>query len=132
MYTKGCNTLSKERVMRDSNRRSAILGLAGGAGAAACVALLMGQGGAQPPAQRGQDYFVTGEGTHAYLWQRDGTNLRFVSQADTTRMTPDRRDPIKPLDPNRPADPAKPMDPKPMDPKPTDPKPTDPRPTTPK
>jgi len=81
------------------NRKSALMGLAGGAGAAMCVALLMGQGGAQPGGGKG-DYFVTGEGTHAYLWQRDGTSLRFVSQADTTRM-PDRRPEPRPIDPDR-------------------------------
>ena len=91
----------------ERNRKSLLAGLAGGAGAAMCVALLMGQGGAQPPGQqRGGDFFVTGEGTHAYLWQREGTSLRYVSQADTTR--PPRHDPARPADPDRkPTDPPK-------------------------
>jgi hypothetical protein len=107
--------------MRDLNRRSLFLGLAGGAGAAAVVAILMGQSGQPATAGRGQDYFVTGEGTQAYLWQRDGTNLRFVSQADTTRVTPREparpMDPAKPTDPNRPTTPGTPTTPKPGDPK---------------
>jgi len=101
--------------MRESKQRSLIAGLAGGAGAAACVALLMGQAGTQPT-QRGGDYFVTGEGNHAYLWQRDGNNLRFVSQAETMRPgrenKPDHDRERRPMDPSKPTEPHKPGDPK--------------------
>lgn len=114
--------------MRGSNRRTTILGLAGGVGAAACVGLLMGQAGTQPG--RGQEFFVTGSGSQAYLWQRDGTTLRMVGQGNSTGML-DPRDTNRPMDPSRPVDPSKPLDPNRPDPnKPTDP--SNPRPSTPK
>jgi len=123
--------------MEPTNRKSFLVGLAGGAGAAACVALLMGQAGTQPPDRTNptsttppstqpvtppgtprnmgmqQEYFVTGDGNQAFLWQREGSTLRFVSQAEGTRGRDPARDPMR--DPGRTTDPLKPKDP-PKDP----------------
>ena len=98
--------------MQRSHRRSMLIGLAGGAGAACCAAFLMGQAGSQPPGAgagpKGSEYFVTGDMSRACLWQRDGTTLRFVSQAESVRMPPPREPTTKPMDPpTKPTDPPK-------------------------
>lgn len=94
--------------MRKFNGAPAFLGLIAGTGITACAALLMGQGAqpgttpsAQPPQttypnqSRAGEYFVTGDGSTAHLWVREGMNLRHVADADTTRTpgtTPRDRD----------------------------------------
>lgn len=90
---------------------STVLGLIAGVGITTTAALLMGQGAQQPatppstqPQQptypnqgRGGEYFVTGDGTSAHLWVREGMNLRHVADADATRM-PGRTPGDKPAD----------------------------------
>jgi hypothetical protein len=91
---------------------STIVGLIAGSGITAAAALLMGQGaqpptttppsGTQPqqttyPQNRSGEYFVTGDGSSAHLWVREGMSLRHVADADTTR-TPGRTPGDKPAD----------------------------------
>jgi hypothetical protein len=102
--------------MRTLNRTSLFLGMAAGVGVSTCAAVLMGQGVAdqpanpsttyqpsnpasnsdirQPGARMGSEYFVTGDGTRAHLWMRDGTSLRWVSSGDSSNRTMPSERPI--------------------------------------
>ncbi len=64
-----------------TSRQNVMLGLVAGIGLTALAGILMGQGASQPVKSETQ-YFVTGEGDHAHLWVREGTNLRVVGHGE--------------------------------------------------
>lgn len=74
----------------------------------ACAALLAQS--YQPGSATGAgEYFVTGDATHASLWQRDGNSLRWVADGDkSNRSMPGMKDPMR--DPTTPHDPKRPGD----------------------
>ncbi|NUQ52544.1 MAG: hypothetical protein HUU19_07590 [Phycisphaerales bacterium] len=67
-----------------TNRKNVMLGIVAGVGLTAIAGILMGQGASQPVKSETQ-YFVTGEGDHAHLWVREGTNLRVVGHGACTK-----------------------------------------------
>lgn len=67
--------------MKNPNRSSVVSGLVAGAGLAAAVAAMMGQGVAQrTPADT--QYFVTAEDGEAHLWLREGNSLKMVGHGE--------------------------------------------------
>lgn len=64
-----------------SDRKYLMLGFMTGAGLAALVGMLMGQGASQPVKPEPQ-YFVTADGEGAHLWVREGANLRVLGHGE--------------------------------------------------
>ncbi len=63
--------------MQSSNRKNLVVGMVVGFGAAAVTGMLMGQV-PNRAARPATEFFVTGDGNKAHLWERDGAALRCI------------------------------------------------------